>query len=193
MMASGLEELVRFAFFTLRNPRGAARELLGMGLPSSAAWSALALVCVLSSMLFHLSLGLLTAEDQAQLAGLLGNPLGTVVMSGFALLILVFGTHLIGRAFGGTGPLDGAVLLVAWIQAIFLMLQVVQVVFMMVLPVVADAIGTFGLVLFLWLLTPFVAELHGFRSVWKVLFGIIGSALAIAFALSILIVLVAGI
>lgn len=192
-MTGALDELARFALFTLRSPRGAAREVLGMGLPASAAWMALALVCVLSAMLFHLSLGLLSTAEQEELAGLLGNPLGTVVMSALALSILVFGSLLIGRAFGGRGQLDQAVLLIAWLQAIFLMLQLVQVVFMMILPVVADLIGTFGLALFLWLLTPFVAELHGFRSLWKVLFGIIGSVFAIAFALSILIVLVAGI
>ena len=192
-MASGLDEIVRFAVYTIRSPRGAARALLGMGLPASAAWMALALVCVLSAMLFHLSLGLLTTAEQAELAGLLGNPLGTVVMSALALSILVFGSFLIGRAFGGRGQLDQAALLIAWLQAIFLMLQLVQVIFMMILPVVAELIGTFGLALFLWLLTPFVAELHGFQSVWKVLFGIIGSVFAIAFALSILIVLVAGI
>lgn len=192
-MTGVLDELARFALFTLRSPRDAARALLGMGLPASAAWMALALVCVLSAMLFHLSLGLLTTAEQAELAGLLGNPLGTVVMSALALSILVFGSFLIGRAFGGRGQLDQAVLLIAWLQAIFLMLQLVQVIFMMILPVVAELIGTFGLALFLWLLTPFVAELHGFQSVWKVLFGIIGSVFAIAFALSILIVLVAGI
>lgn len=192
-MTGGLGEIVRFAADTIRNPRGAARLLLGLGLPASAAWSALALVCILSAMLFHLSLGLLTTQDPTELAGLLANPLGTVVMSGMALMILVFGTQLIGRAFGGKGKLEDAVLLIAWLQAIFLMLQLVQVVFMLILPVVADLIGTFGLALFLWLLTPFVAELHGFQSVWKVLFGIIGATIAIAFALSILIVLVAGI
>lgn len=192
-MASDLNAVLSFAVYTLRNPRGAAQELLRMGLPAQAAWAALALVCVLSTVLVHLSVGLLPVQDQAELAVILGNPLGTLVMSGSALLILVFAVHLIGRAFGGGGTLDGAVLLVAWLQAIFLMLQLVQILFMIILPLVADVIGTFGLALFLWLLAPFVTVLHGFQSVWKVLFGIVGSAFAIALALSILIVLVAGI
>ena len=192
-MASDLNAVLSFAVYTLRNPRGAAQELLRMGLPAQAAWAALALVCVLSTVLVHLSVGLLPVQDQAELAVSLGNPLGTLVMSGSALLILVFAVHLIGRAFGGGGTLDGAVLLVAWLQAIFLMLQLVQILFMIILPLVADVIGTFGLALFLWLLAPFVTVLHGFQSVWKVLFGIVGSAFAIALALSILIVLVAGI
>lgn len=192
-MASDLNAVLSFAVYTLRNPRGAAQELLRMGLPAQAAWAALALVCVLSTVLVHLSVGLLPVQDQAELALILGNPLGTLVMSGSALLILVFAVHLIGRAFGGGGTLDGAVLLVAWLQAIFLMLQLVQILFMIILPLVANVIGTFGLALFLWLLAPFVTVLHGFQSVWKVLFGIVGSAFAIALALSILIVLVAGI
>ncbi len=191
-MVTALEELLRFAVFTLRNPRGAARELLQMNLPPAAAWSALALVCVLTSMLFHLSVGLLASSDQAELAGLVTNPFGTVLLSGTALLVLVFGVHLVGRAFGGSGDLAGAVLLVGWLQAIFLILQAAQVLFMLLVPVIAEVIGTFGLVLFFWLLAPFVTELHGFRSVWVVLFGIIGSGIAIAVALSILIVLIAG-
>lgn len=190
-MASGVDDILRFAGFTLRNPRAAARWILNLRLDPSTGWAALALACVLASILFHLSIALLGPVEQ-DLAGVFGGPVGTVAISGTALLILVFGVHLVGRAFGGKGELAGAVVLIAWIQAIFLILQVIQVLFLITIPVVADIIGTFGLVLFLWLLAPFVTELHGFSSVWKVLFGIIGTVFAIALALSFLILLAAG-
>ncbi|QLQ18983.1 MAG: YIP1 family protein [Exiguobacterium profundum] len=190
-MASGLDEIVRFAVYTIRSPRGARASGHGparLGRLDGAGAGLRAVGDAVPPVAWPVDHG-----RAGGTAGLLGNPLGTVVMSALALSILVFGSFLIGRAFGGRGQLDQAALLIAWLQAIFLMLQLVQVVFMMILPVVAELIGTFGLALFLWLLTPFVAELHGFQSVWKVLFGIIGSVFAIAFALSILIVLVAGI
>lgn len=187
-----LEELSRFALYTLRSPRGAARELLQLNLAPAVAWSALALVCVLSSLMFHLTLGLMATGEQAELREIASSPFGTVLLSGMALLILVFGVHLVGRAFGGQGELTGAVVLVSWLQAIFLLLQAVRVLFLLTVPLLADVIGTFGLMLFFWLLAPFVTELHGFRSVWGVLFGIIGSAFAIALVLSLLILTLAG-
>ncbi|QYZ71001.1 Yip1 family protein [Neotabrizicola shimadae] len=191
-MTNPVEELARFALYTLRSPRGAARELLQMNLAPAVAWTALALVCILSALMFHLTLGLLAAGDPAELGEIAASPFGTVLLSGMALLILVFGVHLVGRAFGGQGELTGAVVLVSWLQAIFLLLQAVQVLFMLTVPLLADVIGTLGLVLFFWLLAPFVTELHGFRSVWSVLFGIIGSAFAIALVLSLLLVTLAG-
>lgn len=192
-MQQDLWGIARFARFTLRYPAAAARALLDLRLPPAASWSALALTCLLSAILFHLSIGLLTTAEQQDLAGFIGSPFGTVTISAVALLFLVFAVHLFGRAFGGRGRLDDAALLVAWLQGIFLFLQAAQILFLLILPVVSDIIGTFGMALFLWLLAPFVMVLHGFSSVWKVLFGILGTAFLLALAASVLIVLLSGV
>jgi len=55
-------------------------------------------------------------------------------------------------------------LLVSWLQFVLICLQVVQIVAMVLLPPLAFLIGVAGIILFFWLLTAFVAELHGFSS-----------------------------
>lgn len=183
-----------FARTTVRSPRDAARQLLALGLPAGTSWLALAVVCLLSSLLFHLSLGLVTLPTgDPELTEIAITPMGTVFVSALALLILVFAVHLIGRLFGGKGDLAQAALLIAWLQAVFLILQAVQVLALLILPPLADIIGSFGLILFLWLLAPFVTELHGFTSPWKVLFGIIFSAVGLAFLVSFLFVFLVGV
>ena len=91
---------------------------------------------------------------------------------------------------GGTGSFEEAVLLMAWLQFIMICVQAVQAVALLVLPPLAGLIGIAGLFLFLWLLTNFVAVLHGFSSLIKVFLMILASAFGIAFGLSILLMLI---
>ena len=70
----------------------------------------------------------------------------------------------------------------AWIEGVLVLLQAVQMVLLLLAPPLAEALGLIGIALFLWLLTNFVAELHGFRSAAKVFFTILGTVLALSFA-----------
>ncbi len=82
--------------------------------------------------------------------------------------------YRIGRAAAGTGSFADALLVMVWLQFIMLGLQVGA-------ACGADArcrrwpaiVELGGLVLFLWLLTNFIAELHGFRSLALVFGGIV--------------------
>ena len=58
-----------------------------------------------------------------------------------------------------------------WLQFIMALLQAVQLVAVLILPLLAALLGLVGLGLFFWLLTGFVAELHGFRSPMQVFAG----------------------
>jgi len=70
--------------------------------------------------------------------------------------------------------------------------QVLQVVLGFVLPPLADLVGLAGLLLLLWLLTNFVAELHGFASLWSVFFGLVFGAIALFLAAAILLAIFIG-
>ena len=149
-----------------------------MGLPMRrAAWAALALVAVLSAICCRMS-----AWDAARrqpgpiCAGLLGSPFRTAVMQWLVAGADPWCWHpsVSAAPLAARDSLPDAVLLVVWLQSILLMLQVVQ----LVLHAGAAAAGrdhrhSCGLVLFLWLLTPFVAELHGFRSSGRLCSGIV--------------------
>ncbi len=101
--------------------------------------------------------------------------------------------YLVGRKFGGRGTLAGAVALIAWTEFILSLLQVAQIVALVILPPLAEVIGLLGLLVFLWLLSQFVAELHGFASAWKVLFVILVTGLLASFAVAVVLVSVLGI
>ncbi|NJR43059.1 MAG: hypothetical protein HC767_10775 [Akkermansiaceae bacterium] len=77
--------------------------------------------------------------------------------------------------------MNDALLVVVWLQVLMLGLQLLQVLLLLISPVLAAVVGLAGIVLFLWLLTNFVAELHGFQSLLAVFGAIVLTGFAVAF------------
>ncbi len=155
---------------TLSDPRGMARRVMAVDLSLRDRWMALAFTAVASTVLFHVSLTLLPADVARPLV----PPLATLAAQGGLMVAAVFLIWRIGAVRGGRGSLPEAVSLIAWLQFVLLTLQVVQIIAEVILPPLAVFLGLAGMVLFLWLLTLFVAELHGFRSAGLVFAAIIG-------------------
>jgi hypothetical protein len=187
-MTLTLNGLIAMAWRTVKNPRQGATELLSLGIPREALWPALALVVVLSILLAQMTSLLVTGG--MGMAGMPVGPAATGFIQLLLLVVMIFAVFWIGRSMGGTGSFEEAVLLVAWLQFIMVCLQVVQAVALLILPPVAGLIGIAGLFLFLWLLTNFVAVLHGFSSLIQVFVMILVSAFGIAFGLSIILTLI---
>ncbi len=168
-----LTELVRAAVATLRDPRAGARRVMAVRMERRQRWEVLLLIAVLSAALAYLSF-LLNAR-----LGHLGQ--GARMMSPFAMLaaqvvvlwVMVFAVHHLGRLMGGKGSLDDAILLVAWIQAILIGMQILQIGALVLLPALSVLLGLAGFILLFWLLTVFVAELHGFRSLVAVFLSVL--------------------
>lgn len=180
-----LGPLLRLARDTVSNPREGAETILSLGLPRQALWLAFALVIVLSMLLGDLLYVLADVSQDGPLTGpIAGAP---VIMGLLQAAFLVLMTHAmthIGRFFGGTGQFDEALVLVVWLQFIFICVQIVQLVAVLVIPPVAGVISILALGLFFWLLVNFIATLHGFASLGKVFGMTILSAVAILFTLS---------
>ena len=100
--------------------------------------------------------------------------------------------HRVGQWRGGKGNFADAMVLVAWLQFILVCVEVLQLVAQLVLPFVADILGVLGIMLFFWLLSHFVAELHGFRSTLAVLGGILVVMFGMAFVLAAILMPVLG-
>ncbi|MDN5788856.1 YIP1 family protein, partial [Pseudorhodobacter sp.] len=122
----------------------------------------------------------------------MASPVRTAILQWAVLLISVHAVHRLGRMRGGTGTLNEAVILLAWLQFVLLCVQVAQIVMQVIVPPLADILGVAGLVLFLWLLTNFVAELHGFRSLALVFVGILVAVVVLAVVLAIVLTLIFG-
>ena len=159
---------------SLQSPREAIRQVIDTDPPMSARWIALLLVAIASTFLMLLSLTLVPMEElPPALVWALGSPLS---LAGIHVVMLVVSVHLLyrlGRFRNGQGSFADSLTVLIWFQIIMLAVQAVQLLLQVVLPPFALAAYFAGLVLFFWLLTNFVAELHGFRSLARTFVGIL--------------------
>ncbi|WP_099824062.1 Yip1 family protein [Oceaniglobus indicus] len=185
-----LSVLLPMAAQTFRTPADVARRLMDMNLSRAVLWQALTLVVVISILLAEATnFIMLSAVDVPE--GVFVIPPLTMGLIQLSLLIaMVFAIFWVGRAMGGTGRFQDGLVAVVWLQFIMVCLQVVQTVSMLILPAIAWLVGIFGLVAFLWLLTHFIATVHGFTSLGKVFAMIIATSFGAAFGLSLLLTLV---
>ena len=188
-----LTDFLLAARYTLREPRAAARWVLGMGVPVPARWAALTLMAVVSTLLVMLDLRIIGAPDDPLMQAALANPL---TLAAVQMLILALSAWLmarVGRLFGGNGQFSDAVMLVVWMQAVLLVVQVVQILATLVSLPLSEVVAFFGFAISMWLMTNFVAELHGFTSLTRVFLGILGSGLAFVVVLAVLLTVVMGV
>jgi Yip1 domain len=184
--------LVDLVKLTLEDPRRGVRAVLNLGVPLPARTAGLLLMAVGSAVLTHLGFLLLPPANDPVMAFITGSPLRTAVVQWVILACTVLLIDRVGRARGGTGNLSDALLIVVWVQVIMLALQVVQLVALVIAPPLAVIINLGGLVLFFWLLTNFIAELHGFVSRRAVFVGIVVTGFAVALVLVFILTLILG-
>ncbi len=169
-----LRELLEGVVLTLRSPRAGARQIMQLNIPRREGWEILLLIAVLSAGFAYISVTISGA--QADLGPDFPAPMAPLALA-FAqltvMVIMVFAIHGVGRAAGGSGTLEQALILVSWMQFILICLQILQIVATLVFPLLALLIGVAGLVVLFWLLTVFVAELHGFRSMTAVFLSVL--------------------
>ncbi|QIE41871.1 YIP1 family protein [Rhodobacteraceae bacterium SC52] len=177
--------LLAAALATLRRPRDGVARVLNAQLPTAILWTMLAAVVAASVALGQGTL--ILATGGAALGNpYLANPLVMFLIQIGLLVVMVYAIHFIGRLMGGQGVFEDTLALVVWLQFVMACLQVVQTIALFVLPPVADVIGIVGLVVFIWLLTHFIATVHGFKSLGLVFGMILVSAFGITFAMSLI-------
>ena len=185
------ETLLSLILLTLRSPGDAARSLMDRNLPMNTRWMALVVAVSLSAlmnwMLTRMLVGAETTPDAAAaspMAALSNQPLLLAAMQFGAVVVTAALIDGVGRLFGGRGNFADALLLVTWIEIMLLVVQLMQVVFLIVLPPIAALMGVIALVMFIGLTVIFTRELHGFESTLKVGVGVVMTALAAVFVLS---------
>ncbi|MBF9036320.1 YIP1 family protein [Rhodobacterales bacterium HKCCE2091] len=178
-----IRELLAHVRLTIGNPRAGAADVLAAMPPREALWYFFALVVVITVFLGEIVFMIASApEGEVPQVSVLGFG---AVQAGF-LLLLAVAVHRVGRAFGGAGTFAGALALVTWLQFIFILVQIVQVVLLLVAPPLSDVVLFLSTALFFWLLVSFIAELHGFASLGRVFLGVIATFIVLALVLSLL-------
>lgn len=187
-MTFSLNTLLNLVLESIRNPREGAATILNFAPSRDVLLQLLALVVVISVLFGQAGVFLLGGglSDGALTGPIALSPLTAAVVQFGLLVMLVIAIHSIGRAFGGTGSFEETLLLVVWLQFVLLCLQLVQLLALVLIPPMGAIIGLISVVIFLWLLVNFVAVIHNFRSLGLVFAGVVISAFAIIFALSLI-------
>ncbi len=178
-------DLIRLAFASIPGPQDSLGRVLRLGLDRAQAWQALILTVVISTLLGELMSVLLPAEG-AMVGAAIGTPLLAFFVQLCLLIVAIFAIFWLGRAMGGTGSFEGAIITVAWLQFVLGLLQIAQILMLLVAPPIAGWLGILGIGLFFWLITYFTAELHGFTQPGKVFLMVILALIGIAFGLSVI-------
>lgn len=180
-----LSGLWRHTRDTIRAPQEAAQAILALNLPRNVLWLGLALVITLSTLLASAVLLMVPMPEAGA-----GVPMPIVmgIVQAVFLVLVSLGIAVIGARFGGKGDFDGALALMVWLQAVFLVVQAFQIAAIAIgLSVLADIVSLASIPLFFWLMAQFVTVLHGFSSVWKTFWAIIMFLIAFAFLLSLVV------
>ncbi len=180
-----LSGLWRHTRDTIRAPQEAAQAVLALNLPRNVLWLGLALVITLSTLLASAVLLMVPMPEAGA-----GVPMPVVmgIVQAVFLVLVSLGIAVIGARFGGKGDFDGALALMVWLQAVFLVVQAFQIAAIAIgLSVLADIVSLASIPLFFWLMAQFVTVLHGFSSVWKTFWAIIMFLIAFAFLLSLVV------
>ena len=180
---------------SLTDPLAATRRIIGLGLSTTTLWQTLFVAIIVTVLLeqavFWISASGVVLPDPSNLtppeAQILEmtrfyaeNPLFMVVLQLGIAAVAVGAITLIGRVMGGQGNFEDALAMIAWFQVILLLLQIAQTVVAGLFPPMGGLLALATLLIFFYLLTMFVAELHGFENTGMVFAMIIVSLVGLA-------------
>lgn len=185
-----LPDLIRHAVTTIFNPREAAEELLAQRIQRRESWLLLVLVTILSVIAVEGTSLVLHGLGLPGLMAPIGGGFGLTVVQLTLAVLMVFCIYWGGRMFGGTGRFTDVIVLVAWLQFVLLCMQVLQVLMIFLLPILATYVSIIAIGLFFWLITNFVAVIHGFERLGRVFAGILGGMFAIGFVLTLILAII---
>ncbi|MCL4676639.1 MAG: YIP1 family protein [Pararhodobacter sp.] len=172
------DDLLALVRLTVADPVEGGRAVLALNPPVLLRWMLLAAAILVSVVLIYL-LPVLTGQ-----AGDMPSPFafaaGQGVLNGVVVALVAYA----GRAFGGTGSFDDALLLMAWLQSVTVALLVLQLAVLVLIPALNLPVTLASIVISVWMLVGFVCALHGFQSRIMVLVGGVMVFTITAFVLS---------
>lgn len=172
---------------TMRSPRDAAEAILRMDYPMPTRWALAVLVVALSGILSWVTAAMFPLPVEGEGSPYLWIVQQPLLVSALQLGALVLSAGLmsaVGRLFGGQGSFEDALILLVWVEAMLLMIQLARVVILPFMPGLAGILGVVAAGMFFYLTVQFTKVLHGFHSGWKVLLVMVGTMFVLAFLLS---------
>jgi hypothetical protein len=173
---------------TVTSPAAAGAYLRDLDLPREAGWMALILAGVVSALLTGLSDLIVpaqpvTLESGETVAAPRMSPILWGLISTASAALLTVALWRIGVMMGGQGDFTLLLVLMAWLHVFTVLVQTLQVVTLLLLPVLATLLLIAGWVISLRAMAHFVSLAHGFDSLGRAASVIVLSFIAISFAL----------
>ncbi len=181
-----LTNTVRQAILTIRDPKAGLRSVMAYGLGNRALVETAALVAILGAIVAALMLEFTQAEPDDMVLAPARSP---IVLAAFQLATIFVSAYLlyfVGRLFGGDGTFGECLTASIWLQVILLLVQILQFALMFILPFLATLAYMAAIVLVVYLSVSFVKEVHGFRSLFAVSAGVVGTMFVLAMIIAFL-------
>ncbi|MEQ5870555.1 YIP1 family protein [Sagittula sp. NFXS13] len=174
---------LKLAVESIGSPRDVARLLLSANISREAVWTAFALVVAMNAFVY--GLGLVVAPPVGALPVFLAQPIGYAVVECVSLAGMIVSITLVGRMMGGAGRLTDVGLLLVWVQALNILVQLASTVLMLAIPPLAGIVGVIAIAIGFWILLNFIDEAHGLGNMLKSFFVFVLALFALGIVLSV--------
>ncbi len=177
---------------TLFQPADAARRLIDMRLPSDWLWTALALMAVLNTIVYTLSLQLSPQPDapSALMPQAFQTPILFAGLLFGALALTVIALYYIGQGLGGEASMSDILVVMTWLQVLRLLVQAAVLILALGVPALGALVVIGAAIWGVYILICFVDAAHRFANRFKAAGVIVLSFVAMAVGLSTLLSLV---
>ena len=187
-MDVGIKSYLNAVGQTLQNPEAAARSIMQQRFSRTVLLQATLVVVIINAVLLALLWTIAPPPAEMPLANI--SPLQFTALNCIGMVVLASALARAGQLFGGTGNFDQALMLLIWLQAVGLMLDVAQIVLLLVSPLVAALFSLAAIFVLLRCFVIFIKVLHKFdglgRALLTVVIALIGTMFIAGILLAIL-------
>lgn len=179
-----LRDVTALLRLTLADPARGARAVLSLGIPRQHHWTLFLLAITLSGVVYQAAV--LIVQPQVPEGAAVPSGFLMAAVTGGSILFLALAIRWVGRLAGGSGALEDVLLLVIWFQFVLITLQIVELAVMLIAPFLGAVVLYAFLAYIVWVLTNFIAVVHGFTSLGRVFLGMVLALFAFAFLVSLI-------
>lgn len=171
---------------SFQEPRAAMAQVLSLGISRQTLWQLLLFTCTISVVVSYITGSFLPQPqlpDGTEASQISPFRLGLILLLSQGLLLFL-GTVVAGKIARGQGSFDDVLTMIIFQQLIMFVLNLFQLLIALVSPAFAVMFGLSTLVVLIWQLCQFVAEVHGFKSALAVFLWGCVAVILISFALA---------
>jgi hypothetical protein len=157
-----LQSWLRAVWQSILTPANVASRILPIQTRPGVLWTVLALVVVLNVLLLALMQAVSPTELVIDGQAIVLSPFNYTAIVACFMLLFISAVSQIGRALGGQGSFHTTMVVMLWLQAVSLTLEVGQVLLVLISQPVAAIYSIISLGALIWCLVNFTMVLHEF-------------------------------